>query len=122
VKIEYILVIVVCAALGYWCVGRFIDFLKAQAREAGNKEQTKQEGSRDGQKANPSDECAWFQILGTTPSATVDEIKSAYRTKARQYHPDRVADLGIELQNIADRKMKELNAAYEEGLRVRGTA
>jgi hypothetical protein len=36
--------------------------------------------------------------------------------------PDRVADLGVELRKIADKKMKELNAVYEEGLRARGTA
>jgi len=48
---------------------------------------------------------------------SVEEIKAAYRLKVRQYHPDRVADLGIELKKIADEKMKQLNAAYEEALR-----
>lgn len=120
---EYILVIIVCAALGYWCVSRIIDFLeKRRIRAGGKNKEEEQERSDRGHKANPSDETTWFQVLGIAPTATVDEIKSAYRAKVRQYHPDRVADLGVELRNIADKKMKELNAAYEAGRRAKGMA
>jgi DnaJ-domain-containing protein 1 len=30
------------------------------------------------------------------------------------YHPDRVSGLGPEFAEIAERKMKQINAAYEE--------
>ena len=30
----------------------------------------------------------YYAILGILPSATVDEIRSAYRSRAKQYHPD----------------------------------
>ncbi len=30
----------------------------------------------------------YYAILGVLPTATLDEIRSAYRTKAKQYHPD----------------------------------
>ncbi len=30
----------------------------------------------------------YYAILGVSPSATFDEIRSAYRQRARQYHPD----------------------------------
>ena len=30
-----------------------------------------------------------YQTLGIAPGATVEEIKSAYRALARQWHPDR---------------------------------
>ena len=55
----------------------------------------------------------YYAILGITPSATLEEIKAAYREKAKQYHPDRVSHLGPEFQELAERRMKELNEAYE---------
>jgi DnaJ like chaperone protein len=48
------------------------------------------------------------------PSATQDDIKTAYRKLANQYHPDKVAHLGTELQQLADQRFKEIQAAYEK--------
>ena len=31
----------------------------------------------------------FYGLLGVAPDATADQIKSAYRRKAAQYHPDR---------------------------------
>lgn len=59
----------------------------------------------------------WFDVLGVSSDASPDEIKHAWREAVRQYHPDLVAGLGSELKDLAERKTKELNAAYEEGLR-----
>lgn len=61
----------------------------------------------------------WFDVLGVTPNASIEEIKTAYHEKVRQYHPDRVADLGEELRRMAEHGMKELNAAYELALKNR---
>ena len=49
-----------------------------------------------------------YEILGLTPGASEDEIKSAYRKLARQYHPD--LNPG---DAEAARKMNEVNAAYD---------
>ena len=53
-----------------------------------------------------------YKVLGVSPNATDDEIKQAYRELARKYHPDKYRD--SDLADLAEEKMKEVNAAYEE--------
>ena len=53
-----------------------------------------------------------YQVLGVSPNAPDDEIKKAYRDLARKYHPDNYHD--NPLADLAQEKMKEINAAYEE--------
>lgn len=55
-----------------------------------------------------------YAILGVRRGATPDEIRDAYRVQMKLYHPDRVADLGPELQAVAHRKSIEIQRAYEE--------
>lgn len=63
-----------------------------------------------GQGADSSDP---YVILGVDRGATAKEIRAAYRRTAAQYHPDKVAHLGRELQDVAHRKMLEIQRAYE---------
>ncbi len=55
-----------------------------------------------------------WAVLGVTRGASRDEIVRAYREQLKRYHPDRVADLGPELQEVAHRKTVELQRAYAE--------
>jgi len=62
----------------------------------------------------------WHVTLGVRPNASTDEIKTAYRQLMAQYHPDKVAQLGPELQRVANQVSTQINAAYQEGCRARG--
>ena len=55
-----------------------------------------------------------FVVLGVSPSATEDEIKSAYRKLAKKYHPD--LNPG---DKAAEQKMREVNEAYTEAMQIR---
>jgi molecular chaperone DnaJ len=48
----------------------------------------------------------YYEVLGVTKAAGKDEIKSAYRKLALQYHPDRNKSAG------AEEKFKEISEAY----------
>lgn len=50
----------------------------------------------------------YYEVLGVERSASVDEIKKAYRKLAMQYHPDRNPD-----DHEAEDKFKEATEAYE---------
>ncbi len=58
-----------------------------------------------------------YKILGVSPDATDDEVKTAYRNLARKYHPDKYRD--SDLAEMAGEKMKEINAAYDEVQKIR---
>ena len=53
-------------------------------------------------------------VLGVPRGASRDIITRRYHEQLRRYHPDRVADLGEELQHLAHEKTIELRRAYDE--------
>ena len=61
-----------------------------------------------------------YTVLEISPSATDDEVRSAYRRMAMKYHPDRVATLGPEVQKAAEEKFKKIQEAYAAIKKQRG--
>lgn len=60
-----------------------------------------------------------YSVLGVSPNSTDDQIKSAYRELAKKYHPDAYAN--NPLADLAAEKMKEINQAYDEVMKMRST-
>jgi hypothetical protein len=56
----------------------------------------------------------YYNILNISPDASLEEVKSAYRVLAKEYHPDHHPD-----KEYAEQRMKEINEAYREIVRDR---
>ena len=54
-----------------------------------------------------------LKVFGLNESATLSDIKSAYREQIKAYHPDKVSHLGAELRAVAEAKTKEFNSAIK---------
>ncbi|MES2766140.1 MAG: DnaJ domain-containing protein [Bacteroidota bacterium] len=54
-----------------------------------------------------------LSVLGISESATIDEIKSAFKKKMREFHPDKVATQKEEKQAAAHKKAQEISEAYQ---------
>ena len=56
----------------------------------------------------------YFATLGIPNHSSQEEIKKAYRDLTKKYHPDKVQHLGEEFKDQAEKRMQEINAAYDE--------
>ena len=58
---------------------------------------------------------AYAEILELEENAIedFDAIKTLYRKRIAQYHPDKVLAMGPEIREVAEQKAKEINEAYE---------
>lgn len=88
---------IVGLALGYGLIARWIGQRRGAAPSPVNHEWVR---------------AKWPEILGVSPNASVEVIKTAYRLQREQYRPEKTQDLAPELKSLAVRKTQELDAAY----------
>lgn len=58
----------------------------------------------------------WFEIFDLSPSASLDELRKAYKTLIKQNHPDRVHGMSPAFIRLAEAETRRLNTAYQEAL------
>lgn len=58
-----------------------------------------------------------YEVLGISPNATDEQVKTAYRELAKKYHPDSYEN--NPLADLAEEKMQEINEAYDAIIRMR---
>lgn len=73
-----------------------------------NRQETGEQTENNERPRNP------YEILGVDSTASLEEIKKAYRNLVNKYHPDKVAHLGDEFRQIAEQRFKEIQQAYQE--------
>lgn len=61
-----------------------------------------------------------YKILEIEPTASNDDVKKAYRTMAKKYHPDKVVTEDQAIKKGAEEKFKEVQKAYELIQKERG--
>ncbi|MGB5263096.1 MAG: TerB family tellurite resistance protein [Lutimonas sp.] len=61
-----------------------------------------------------------YAILGLDPTATNEEVKSAYRKLVKKYHPDKIRTLTSAQIEASEEKFREVQKAYEQIQLVRG--
>ena len=65
---------------------------------------------------------AAYRVLGITPQASNDEVKTAYRRLMSQHHPDKLVSRGLpqSMVGVAEQKTHEVRTAYERIKTQRG--
>ncbi|MCK5761012.1 MAG: J domain-containing protein, partial [Candidatus Delongbacteria bacterium] len=54
-----------------------------------------------------------YDILGIPKGSSKADVKKAYRTLSKKYHPDKVSHLGEEYKRIATEKFINIKDAYD---------
>ncbi len=69
-----------------------------------------------------ADDADPYQIVGVSRDATDEQIKATYRKLVRENHPDRLMAQGVpeEFIDVANRKLADINAAYDRIQKERG--
>lgn len=63
----------------------------------------------------PADEASDpYAVLGIDANADMAAVDAAYRRKISDYHPDKVANAAAEIRELAERRARAINTAYEE--------
>jgi hypothetical protein len=120
-----LMVIAVGAPAGYWLVSFLAGGKNTSGQppaETDDARQQQEASQSAGQTGEPAIQAMaeWHEVLGVDPQASATDIRDAYKRMLTQYHPDKVASLGSELHELANRKSQEITQAYRAAMTARG--
>ena len=95
----------------------YMAMLRARQGHAGASSGSYQRAPNSGQPINQA-----YAALGLKENASDQEIKRAYRKLVRQYHPDKLVSQGLpdEMMDMAKKRVREINTAYDQIKSTRG--
>ena len=85
----------------------------SQGVEKEVKKETKEKKKKEKIDFTSLEDLRFGKILEIEDLQDFEKIKASYRKKIAQYHPDRVGAMGPEIREVAEKKAKEINEAYE---------
>ncbi len=94
-------------------VGYFIYNYVSRMLKQGMYQRSERYGYQQQGWENAHTEEEYRQILGVTDKDSPATIRKKYKELLGKYHPDKVQHLGIEFQEMAERKTKAIIEAYE---------
>ncbi len=111
----------VVVAVAFWLANRVRSTAPGgdASRQHTGSERTQTDREAMGERQTESLSKTPWQLLDIEPDADEEAVETAYKAKLMQYHPDRAAHLGEELQELAHEKTLELQRAYEHIKRQR---
>lgn len=62
-----------------------------------------------------------YQVLGVSRDTSMDDVKKAYRTLSRKYHPDANVGKSQAEQEAAEQKFKDIQQAYQQIIKEKET-
>lgn len=96
------------------------DDLKKIIYELNNQKKESEQNSKYQQRENSTEETNFkmdlnkaCEILEIPINADLETIKNSYRRLVKEYHPDKVSNMGKEIRQLAQKKTIEINQAYE---------
>ncbi|MBQ0029641.1 MAG: DnaJ domain-containing protein [Bacteroidales bacterium] len=97
------------------------DYRGSQQQNYGNQGSSYQRSNNNSNTTYHTESTDWaYTQLGITKAATDEDVKKAYRSMAKKFHPDRVANLGEAVVKEANIRFRKINEAYETIKKERG--
>ena len=90
-----------------WMLGK-----EQSTRNEQEQAQQRPEAPSSAGQVNEPERLSAYEILGLSPLASVMEIKTAYRKRMKECHPDLFTGMDEQAKALAERWTKALNAAY----------
>ena len=110
-----IAILVIAALVGFWVVGAILEQLqkKTPRSSSPSREGTGPNSTLgpESSQIDPIEEAC--RVLQLNRPFTAAELRAAYRQRMSQYNPDKVNSLAPEFRELAERKSKEINRAFD---------